>query len=358
MESLNTVMDDNKVLTLANNERVALTPEMKLLFEVDTLREATPATVSRAGILYINAGDFNWESLVTSWVERRPNIKERGTLSLLFEKFIPSLEKKKGKTIIPIPKISFIQQLCVLLEFLFVPVNFPPDCPAEQYENFFAFAAIWAFGSAVFVDGQTDYRLDFSNYFKRQFDHLVFPKGASVFDVYVDPKSGQFVSWTSKVPGFDLDPEVPLRSCLVHTASTISLHYFLSLMVRSAAPCMLVGPAGSGKTLMINEKLSSLGEPYISANISLNFYDSAESMQRMIEKHLEKKSGKNYGPQGNKTLIYFLDDVNMAEVDRYGTTGAHTIIKQHLDYGHWYCRSVNLRIQYKELQLDTNESYF
>ena len=27
------------------------------------------------------------------------------------------------------------------------------------------------------------------------------------------------------------------------------------------------------------------------------------------------------------------------KVDRYGTTGAHTIVKQHLDYGHWYCRN-------------------
>ena len=342
MESLNTVMDDNKVLTLANNERIALTPEMKLLFEVDSLKEATPATVSRAGILFINSGDFNWETIVTSWVERRQNMKERATLSLLFEKFIPSMEKKRYKTIIPIPKISFIQQLCVLLEFLFVPANFPPDCPPEQYENFFAFAAIWAFGSATFVDGQTDHRLDFSNGFKKQFEQLHFPKGASVFDVFVDPSTGQFVTWDSKVTSFELDPDIPLRTCLVNTATTTSIHYFLSLMIQSSYPCMLVGPAGSGKTLIIKEKLGSLGEPYISANISFNFYDSAESTQRMIEKHLEKKSGKNYGPQANKSLIYFLDDLNMPEVDRYGTTGAHTIVKQHLDYGHWYCRSVTL----------------
>ena len=47
IESLNTVMDDNKILTLASNERIAVTPEMKLLFEISNLRTATPATVSR-----------------------------------------------------------------------------------------------------------------------------------------------------------------------------------------------------------------------------------------------------------------------------------------------------------------------
>lgn len=57
IESLNTVMDDNKILTLASNERIAVTPSMRLMFEISNLRTATPATVSRAGILYINPQD-------------------------------------------------------------------------------------------------------------------------------------------------------------------------------------------------------------------------------------------------------------------------------------------------------------
>lgn len=51
IESLNTVMDDNKVLTLASNERIALTKDMRLLFEVGHLKSATPATVSRGKLL-------------------------------------------------------------------------------------------------------------------------------------------------------------------------------------------------------------------------------------------------------------------------------------------------------------------
>ncbi len=54
------VMDDNKILTLASNERIALSPSMRLLFEISHLRTATPATVSRAGILFINPADLGW----------------------------------------------------------------------------------------------------------------------------------------------------------------------------------------------------------------------------------------------------------------------------------------------------------
>jgi Dynein, heavy chain len=65
IESLNTVMDDNKVLTLASNERIALTKMMRLIFEIASLRTATPATVSRAGILYINPQDLGWNPYVS-----------------------------------------------------------------------------------------------------------------------------------------------------------------------------------------------------------------------------------------------------------------------------------------------------
>ena len=67
IESLNTVMDDNKVLTLASNERIPLTPSMRLLFEISHLRTATPATVSRAGILFVNAQDLGWNPYVFSF---------------------------------------------------------------------------------------------------------------------------------------------------------------------------------------------------------------------------------------------------------------------------------------------------
>ena len=339
VESLNTVMDDNKVLTLANNERIALTPEMKLLFEVETLKEATPATVSRAGILYINSSDFSWQTIITSWVEKRENQQEKAAMTVAFEKYVNVLITKKWRTVTPVPSISFVQQLCVLLEALFIPTNFPADSPAEHFDNLFAFAVVWAFGSAIMVDGQSDFRTEFSNFFKKYFDQLQFDKDMTVFDVWVNPSTGMFVPWEERIPKFELDPDIPLKTVLVHNSVTVCLGYFLDIMMKSRYPCMFVGQAGTGKTQIMNEKLSQIDDRYAVANIAYNFFDTSESTQKAMEKHLEKKTGKNYGPSGNKHLIYFIDDFNMPEVDKYGTTGAHTIIKQHMDYGHWYCRS-------------------
>ena len=40
--------------------------------------------------------------------------------------------------------------------------------------------------------------------------------------------------------------------------------------------------------------------------------------------------------------MYFLDDMNMPEVDTYGTVQPHTLIRQHLDYNHWYCLIIEM----------------
>lgn len=38
IESMNTVLDDNKVLTLLNGDRINLPPQVRLVFEVEDLK--------------------------------------------------------------------------------------------------------------------------------------------------------------------------------------------------------------------------------------------------------------------------------------------------------------------------------
>jgi len=70
IESLNTVMDDNKVLTLVSQERIPLTKEMRLVLEVSNLKHATPATVSRGGVLFINDVDVGWRPYIDTWLTK------------------------------------------------------------------------------------------------------------------------------------------------------------------------------------------------------------------------------------------------------------------------------------------------
>jgi hypothetical protein len=67
---MNTVMDDNKMLTLASNERIPLTPSMRLLLEINHMVHCSPATVSRGGVIFVNAEDVGWKPVVDSWIEK------------------------------------------------------------------------------------------------------------------------------------------------------------------------------------------------------------------------------------------------------------------------------------------------
>lgn len=67
---MNTVMDDNKMLTLASNERIPLTPSMRLLLEINHMNHCSPATVSRGGVIFVNVDDVGWKPVVDSWIEK------------------------------------------------------------------------------------------------------------------------------------------------------------------------------------------------------------------------------------------------------------------------------------------------
>ncbi|NXL49102.1 DYH17 protein, partial [Podilymbus podiceps] len=343
IESLNTVMDDNKVLTLASNERIPLNPTMRLLFEISHLRTATPATVSRAGILYINPTDLGWNLVVTSWIEMRTVQSEKANLMILFDKYLPvCLEKLKSgfKKITPVPEVTVIQTVLYLLECLLTPQTAPPDSPRELYELYFVFACTWAFGGAMFQDQLVDYRVEFSKWWVNEFKTIKFPSQGTIFDYYIDPETKKFVLWTEKVPKFNLDPEVPLQASMVHTTETIRVRYFMDLLMEKQRPVMLVGNAGTGKSILMRDKLEALSaDEYLVQFVPFNFYTTSAMLQAVLEKPLEKKSGRNYGPPGTRRLIYFIDDMNMPEVDKYGTVAPHTLIRQHMDHGHWYDRN-------------------
>lgn len=287
-------------------------------------------------------------SFVASWVDTRDN-SEQSILTVLFEKYIPPLLEimKKFKKITPISDIAMIQMTCHLLDCLLTPENVPTDCPKEWYEIYFSFAIIWGFGSALFQDQIIDWRNEFSKWWLNEFKTVKYPATGGIFNYYIDTETKTFLPWTQLVPSYELDPDIPLQSTLVNTAETTKLRYFMDILIERDHPVMLVGGSGSGKSVIVSDKLNALSLNYVVTNVPFNFYTTSNVLQQILEKPLEKKAGRVFGPPGIKRMIYFIDDLNMPEVDTYGTVQPHTLVRQFMDYRHWYDRT---KLTLKDIQ--------
>lgn len=75
VENMNSVMDDNKILTLSNGDRIRLRDNCKLLFEVYNLAFASPATISRCGMVFLDTDSMTIQSLVKKWCSKYSKIK-------------------------------------------------------------------------------------------------------------------------------------------------------------------------------------------------------------------------------------------------------------------------------------------
>ena len=353
IESMNTVMDDNKMLTLASNERLPLTGTMRLLLEINHMLHCSPATVSRGGVIYLNQDDIGWQPMVESWIQSREAKEYRPLLVELFDRYMEkSLEhcRRNFRTIVPLVPMNIAGTVCKILEGL-IPAEQvrgapPPDKKIVEMQ--FVFAAVWALGGAMLVDKTVDYRAQFSKWWLSEWKNVLFPEGGLVFDYYVDDATGQMAPWTDRVESFGYNTSEAFANIFVPSVESTRLSFLLNGFIANKHYCMFVGNAGTGKTALMKESLKNLdGEAWTFSTVNMNNFMDAPALQVIIEQPLEKKSGVRFGPPGSKKLVYFFDDMNMPFVDKYDTQSPIELARQFVDYHGWYDKN---KIVLKEIQ--------
>ncbi|XP_048641449.1 dynein axonemal heavy chain 10 isoform X3 [Marmota marmota marmota] len=360
VENMNSVMDDNKLLTLANGERIRLQEHCALLFEVGDLQYASPATVSRCGMVYVDPKNLKYQPYWKKWVHQIQNKEEQKYLDTLFEKYVPYLmdvivegivdgrQGEKLKTIVPQTDLNMVTQLAKMLDALLEGEIEDPDL----LECFFLEALYFSLGASLLEDG----KIKFDESVKRiaslptaDTEEVWAKPGElpgqlpTLYEFHFDSKRNQWIPWSKLVPEYVHDHQRKFIDILVHTVDTTRTTWILEQMVKIKQPVIFVGESGTSKTATTQNFLRHLSEDTnIVLMVSFSSRTTSMDIQRNLEANVEKRTRDTYGPPMGKCLLVFMDDMNMPKVDEYGTQQPIALLKLLLEKGYLYDRGKEL----------------
>ena len=380
IENMNTVLDDNKMLCMPSGEVIKLTDTMTMMFEVEDLKEASPATVSRCGMVYLEPHRLGWRSLVYSYIKQLP-VSIQGSMTDTFQNSIewicpPILEflRKKCKFPIPVTEMELINSLLQIFDcFIERPKadhNEEPDSPMkpraelkiskeleESITNWVLFAAIWSLGGCLdessrskFSDFLTDLLegvnmrekyllIDLpSDWVNKKLDSRL---KKDYFEYFYDisKETGYWALWNTLIPSsYTPSKSANFNEIIIPTKDILRISYFLDLFVNKQKHALFCGPTGTGKTACILDKLRSnfYNDKWNHLFMTFSAQTSANKTQQIMEAYMEKRLRKIFAPKGNKRLVIFVDDLNMPLKEVYGAQPPIELLRQWMDHGGWY----------------------
>jgi dynein heavy chain len=210
----------------------------KLMFENEHLDHASPATVSRAGIVYVSSVNLGWYPVVSAWISRQP-FEWRNALHSLVQRYIgvPTAPESGGHLfdflhsvcvgsgdVMRMPRIGcisgFLRLLSALLRECAPQLAAAADPAFElQVEKLVAYSVSWAIGGVL----ESADRVRWDEYLRRNASVGALPavrhKGDTLFDFYVDPRKLVWLRWTRP------EWKLPVTRCAtLSTAAVVAQH--------------------------------------------------------------------------------------------------------------------------------------
>ncbi|XP_066239555.1 dynein axonemal heavy chain 3 [Saccopteryx leptura] len=370
IENMNTVLDDNKKLCLMSGEIIQMSSKMSLLFEPADLEQASPATVSRCGMIYMEPHQLGWKPLKDSYMNTLPSSLSEEHKELVNDMFMwlvpPCLEfiRFQCKLVVQTSPTHLAFSMMRLYSSLLDEIKEIKEEESELSEGLTSqqtvlwlqglllFALVWTVAGTINADSRKKFDLFFRNLIMGMDDNHprpksvkltknnTFPERGSIYDFYfLKQGSGHWSPWTDYITREEetIPVNAKVSELIVPTMETARQSFFLKTYLEHEVPMLFVGPTGTGKSVITNSFLLQLPKnTYLPNCINFSARTSANQTQDIIMSKLDRRRKGLFGPPVGKKAVVFVDDLNMPAKEVYGAQPPIELLRQWVDHGYWF----------------------
>lgn len=311
---------------------------MKILFEPENLNNASPATVSRAGIIYVSTTDLGWVPMVDGWLGRRTNPAEIEALGPIVKEVLENAVtfaiEGGCKQVMAVEDMNLVTTMLCLLNGL-LPELKEKDVPlpTDALTRMTILATCWSVPVLYEDEGRQKFEAAMRSWPCCNGFLPPVVEGKSIFDYRLNEEH-QWGDWV--VSAMHADPDnFEFASLLIPTVDSTRVQVFMKNALTQKKPVLLVGGPGTSKT--------SIAMMYIEAQPKsellfkrINFSSATTPgiFQQIIEASVDKRSGKIFGPPAGKKLLCFVDDFSMPLINNWGDQITLEIVRQLVELGY------------------------
>ncbi|XP_017051507.2 cytoplasmic dynein 2 heavy chain 1 [Drosophila ficusphila] len=324
IEALNSVLDDNKLLTLPSGWRIQFGSNVNFIFETDDVRHASPATISRMGIVNMSFDYYPAKEILKHELSKEPyGDLLQSYVDGNFQYAVDWLESQALLSHLPgINRAHLLRSLLLQLR------------GSQSLEEYGA-ATLRALFGYIPNDRQ------------REFAQLIIKRA----NLYVaNPNHAELTYYDSRRNSLEQYPmdamEIPEKgSQLIITAYIKSYLEILETLLKTQGnripPFMLIGPSGSGKTLLIQRAVLE-NSGYQLATINCSTQLTPSYILHTLRTHCVTVSGvkgREYRPKQAR-LVLFMKNLDLCQQDSWGACEVVELLLQLAQRGGFYAENL------------------